>query len=114
MPKTLHRRRLLQVALLGGAALPVFSRLLHAADDSPPILDENDVTAKSLAYVADASKVDAAAYPNYKPGQLCSNCGLWQGEPADKLGGCELVLGQYVVGKGWCKVWEARKPKSGA
>ena len=114
MLKKLQRRSLIRVALLGAAALPAARLLLAAADDSPPILDENDVTAKSLAYVADATRVDVATCPNYKAGQLCSNCGQWQGAPADKLGGCELVLGQYVVGKGWCKVWEVRPAKAGA
>ena len=116
MPKTLQRRRLIHVALLGAASLPGVSRLLRAAaaDDSPPVLDENDITAKSLAYIADATKIDVAAYPNYKPGQICSNCSQWTGEPADKLGGCQLVLGQYVVAKGWCKVWEVIPNKPAA
>jgi hypothetical protein len=110
MNKTIQRRALLKVALMGGAAIPVAAVLFRSAraDDAIPVLDENDVTAKSLAYVADASKVDVKAYPAFKPGQDCSNCSQYLGEKGDKLGGCMLVLGQYVQAKGWCKVWEAK------
>ncbi len=109
---TIARRSLIRLAFLGSTALPLVAALMRAAhaEEGPPVLDINDPTAKTLEYVTDATKVDAKNYPNYKPGQKCSNCSQWQGEPADKLGGCELVLGQYVLGEGWCKVWEQKKP----
>jgi High potential iron-sulfur protein len=111
---SIARRSLIKATLVGTVAIPLAAQLLQssqAADDSPPILDVNDPTAKALAYVEDAAKVDAKIFPAYKPGQKCTNCSQWQGEPADKLGGCELVLGQFVRGEGWCKVWEPKPAK---
>lgn len=113
MPRSNERRRLIKTAVLGAAALPLLARMLRGAraDEPIPVLDEADVTAKSLGYVADASRVDAKANPNFKPGQDCSNCSQYLGEPKDKMGGCNLVLGQFVLARAWCKVWE---PKPGA
>ena len=37
-------------------------------------VDPNEPQAKSLGYVEDATKVDAKANPNFKPGQHCANC----------------------------------------
>jgi High potential iron-sulfur protein/Protein of unknown function (DUF2384) len=105
------RRSLIKATLMGTVAIPLaaqFQRSAHAADDSPPILDVNDPTAKALAYIEDAAKVDAKAFPAYKSGQNCANCSQWQSAPTDKLGGCELVLGQFVRSAGWCKVWEPK------
>ena len=107
------RRALLKAALAGGAALPVAAGLLRAAraDEEIPLLAESDVTAQSLAYVADASRVDAKAYPAFKPGQDCSNCSQYLGDKGDPKGACNLVLGQFVLAKGWCKAWEPKPAK---
>jgi High potential iron-sulfur protein len=104
------RRTLIKSTLMGLAGLPLalYSRMQAKADNPPPILDVNDPTAKALAYIEDAAKVDAKAFPAYKSGQNCANCSQWQSAPTDKLGGCELVLGQFVRSTGWCKVWEPK------
>jgi High potential iron-sulfur protein len=107
------RREFIRKFLLGVAALPasaLLSRTAHADDDFPT-LKEDDTTAKSIAYVADATKVDAKAFPQYKPGQDCSNCKLYSADKGAPKGVCELVLGQYVLAKGWCKSWEPIPPK---
>jgi High potential iron-sulfur protein len=106
------RRAFITNALLGAAALPATALLSRAvrADDFPT-LKEDDTTAKSIAYVADATKVDAKAFPQYKPGQDCSNCKLYASDPGAPKGVCELVLGQYVLAKGWCKSWEPKPGK---
>ena len=107
MTTIIQRRSFIKAMMAGAAAVPLAlppARRATAAD-AAPVLDVNDPTAKALAYVADASSVDVRNNPKYQPGQKCSNCSLWQGEPTDKLGGCELVLGQYVLGTGWCKAW---------
>jgi hypothetical protein len=110
MTSIIQRRSFIKAMVVGAAALPLAVQTARRATgaDAPPVLDVNDPTAKALAYVADASSVDVRNYPKYQPGQKCSNCSLWQGEPTDKLGGCELVLGQYVLSTGWCKAWEAK------
>lgn len=107
------RRALLKAALTGGVALPFAAGLLRTAraDDEIPLLAESDVTAKSLAYIADATKVDAKAFPSFKPGQDCSNCSQWLGDKGDAKGACQLVLGQFVLAKAWCKAWEPKPTK---
>jgi hypothetical protein len=111
--KNIARREFIRNTLLGAAALPAAALLsLPArADDDFPTLKEDDTTAKSIAYVADASKVDAKAFPQYKPGQDCSNCKLYASDKGAPKGVCELVLGQYVLAKGWCKSWEPKPGK---
>ena len=49
----------------------LLGRTAHAAAGK---VDPNEPQAKSLGYVEDATKVDAKANPNYKPGQICANC----------------------------------------
>lgn len=98
------RRRLLQGALAGLAALPAATLIAREAAAADP-LSESDATAKSLAYVGDASKVDAKTNPTYKPGQLCSNCIQYTGKAGAADGPCNIFPGKLVKAKGWCKVW---------
>jgi High potential iron-sulfur protein len=109
MPLTrLRRRDFIGKALLGVAAIPAAAALSRTAraDDDFPTLKEDETTAKSIAYVADATRVDAKAYPQFKPGQDCSNCKLYSSDKGASKGICQLVLGEYVLAKGWCKSWE--------
>lgn len=99
----LSRRRLLQGALVGIAAVPAASLLAGSA--SAEMLSESDATAKSLGYVADAQKVNAAANPNYKPGQHCANCMQYTGKAGAAAGPCNIFPGKDVAAAGWCKVW---------
>jgi hypothetical protein len=99
----LSRRQLLQGALAGIAAVPAASLL--ARDASAATLSETDATAKSLGYVADAKKVDAAANPNFKPGQNCANCMQFTGKAGAATGPCNIFPGKDVAAAGWCKVW---------
>jgi hypothetical protein len=69
------------------------------------MVDEKDPQAAGLGYKADATKVDKAKQPKYAAGQLCSNCALYQGKPADAAGGCPLFAGKQVAGKGWCSAY---------
>ena len=113
MPKQIGRRALLKSALTGVSALPAAALLLRTAraEDDFPLLKESDLAAKSIGYVADARKVDPKVYPAFKAGQDCSNCKLYLGDKGDPKGPCELVLGQFVLAKAWCKAWEP-KPKT--
>jgi hypothetical protein len=110
MSKIIGRRTLLKAALTGVASLPLAAALVRPAraDDQFPLLKEEDTTAKSIGYVADAGKVDATVYPTFRKGQDCSNCKLYLGDKGEPQGACELVLGQFVLAKAWCKAWEAR------
>ena len=102
------RRTLLKGALLGVAAVPVSALLARTADAAAGKVDPNEPQAKSLGYVEDATKVDAKANPNYKPGQICANC--LQAPAQAGRGGSSLqhLRGRNVAAKGWCKVYVKR------
>ena len=106
--KTFPRRTLLKGALLGVATVPVAS-LLNRADAAPGPVDPNEPQAKSLGYVVDASKVDAKANPNFKPGQHCANCLQLTGKAGDAWRPCNIFPKHLVAATGWCSVW-AKKP----
>ena len=109
MQHEMSRRDLIKRALLASAFVPalgLIARQSHAADLTP--LDANDPTAKALAYVADASHVDAKVNPNFKTGQHCANCAQYQGKPTDATAGCTIFPGRSVAAGGWCKVWAQR------
>jgi len=106
--KTYPRRTLLKGALLGVAAVPVTALLGRAEAAAAPV-DPNEAQAKSLGYVADATKVDAKANPNYKPGQHCGNClQAPTAKPGDKTVACNIFAGRMVSANGWCKVYVAK------
>jgi len=100
----ISRRRLLQGAIAGMAAVPAAALIARSAA-AAEALTEADPTAKSLAYVTDASKVNAKANTNYKPGQKCANCLQYSGKPGAADGPCALFPNKTVKAAGWCKVW---------
>jgi High potential iron-sulfur protein len=69
------------------------------------LVDEKDVQAVALGYVADAKRVDAKKFPKFAAGQNCANCALYQGKATDKAAGCPLFAGKQVAGAGWCSAW---------
>ena len=72
-----------------------------------PLVDEKDVQAAALGYVAVAAKADKAKFPKYADGQVCSNCSLYQGGTADQ-GGCPLFPGKQVLAKAWCSAYNKK------
>lgn len=101
------RRTLLKGALLGVAAVPVSALLTRTADAATGRVDPNETQAKALRYIEDATKVDPKANPQFKPGNICGNCG--HAKPGT---GAEVpcaIFGQRMVAtKGWCNVWMKR------
>jgi hypothetical protein len=95
------RRDFIRLAALSGAALATHGAL--AAD--APVLDEKDPQAVALGFVADATKVAKAKYPNYAAGQACSNCQFYQGKAGAAMGPCPLYGGKQVSAKGWCSAY---------
>ena len=87
------------VAMLVGAQ----GQAANAAD--APMVDEKDATAVQLGYVADATKANTTKYPNYKPGQDCAGCQLYQGKAGSASGPCPLFAGKQVAAKGWCSAY---------
>ena len=106
--RKIARRDVLKGALIGVAAVPVTAILGRAEAAAGPV-DPNEPQAKSLGYVVDASKVDAKANPNFKPGQNCATC---LQVPAGKEKGpkipCNIFAGRNVSANGWCKVFVKR------
>jgi hypothetical protein len=102
------RRTLLKGALLGVAAVPVSALLSRTADAAAGKVDPNEPQAKSLGYIEDAAKVDAKANPNYKAGQMCSNCLQAPAKPGAAEVPCNIFAQRNVAAKGWCKVYVKR------
>jgi hypothetical protein len=92
--------------LIAGTLVPALGLLGNTAgaQTSTP-LDPNDPTAKSLHFVTDSSKVDAAANPTYKAGQKCGTCAQFTGKAGATTGGCNIFVGHTVPASGWCQVW---------
>ena len=102
----ISRRRLLQQALAGIAAVPAAALVAREAlAAKEPEVAESDPTAQSLNYVHDASKVNTKKNPTYKPGQHCANCIQYTGKAGEASGGCNIFPGKSVRAAGWCKVW---------
>ena len=98
MPLPLDRRVFMLTLASSGAVLATGAQ-------AQVMVDEKDPQAAALGYVADAKRVDTKKFPKYAAGQMCSNCAIYQGKPADKAGGCPLFAGKQVAGPGWCSAW---------
>lgn len=110
MKHKVTRRSVVKGALLLSAIVPALGLIGNtgaATADLPP-LDPKDPAAVTLGFVDDVSKVDAAANPNYAPGQQCVNCEQFQGKASGARGGCVLFSGKSVPAAGWCKVWRQK------
>jgi hypothetical protein len=108
--KIISRRALVKSGLIAGAVIPTLGLMTRSATAAGlPPLDPKDPTAQSLGFVLDASKVNAAANPTYKPTQKCGTCAQFLGKAGDASGGCNIFAGKSVPVGGWCKVW-AQKP----
>lgn len=109
MQRKISRRALVKGSLMAGAFIPALGMIGTAEGAALTPLDANDPQAKSLGFVTDAHKVNAAANPMYKAGQKCTNCAQFTGTPTDATAGCNVFAGHSVPGGGWCKVWAAKK-----
>ena len=72
------------------------------------MLDPADPQAKSLGYVADATKTDSAKFKTYAAGQACANCALYGGKAGDAAGPCPIYAGKQVSAKGWCSAYNKK------
>jgi hypothetical protein len=106
MQRKLSRRSMIKGGLIAGAILPMAGLMSrHARAAALPPLDPSDPTAKALGFVTDASKVDAKAYPTFKPSQKCGTCAQFQGKAGDATAACTIFAGKSVPQGGWCQVW---------
>jgi len=85
--------------------LAAFGAVLVNRVQAQALVDEKDVQAAALGYVADAKRVDVPKSPKFATGQNCNNFARYQGKAADKAGGCPLFGGKLVAGAGWSSAW---------
>ncbi len=107
MSTPLPRRVFLMTAAACGAAMATspLPPINQPSPGSTILVDEKNAQAVALGYVADAKRVDVKKFPKYAAGQVCSNCALYQGKPAEKSANCPLFAGKQVAGPGWCSAW---------
>lgn len=101
---SISRRRFMTGLAVSAAGLSVVDHRSAAQD--MPILAEDDPTAASLKYVANAADADASLR---KDGSFCHNCALYTGATEADYGPCSIFPGKQVAAGGWCSVW-APKP----
>lgn len=99
---SMSRRKFILGSVAAGSAMAMM-RTATAAD--APMLSEADPQAKSLGYVANATKADKAKFPKYAAGQACSNCSLYQGKAGSASGPCPIFAGKQVASAGWCSAY---------
>ena len=110
MQSKFSRRAIVKGGLIAGAFIPAMSLMSRSAHATAlPPLDPKDPTAQALGFVPDATKVDTASNPTYKPNQKCGTCAQFQVKAGDASGGCNIFVGKSVPAGGWCKTW-AQKP----
>ncbi len=100
MNQSVPRRVFLLTLASSGAVLATGAQAQAQAQ-----VDEKDPKAAGLGYVANAKRVDVKKHPKFAVSQNCANCALYQGKPADKVGGCPLFAGKQVASAGWCSAW---------
>ena len=105
MNKSLPRRVFLMTAAACGVALTTAVQAQATATTAAAMVDEKNVQAVALGYVADATRVDIKKFPKYATGQACNSCALYQGKTADKAANCPLFAGKQVAGAGWCSAY---------
>lgn len=105
-----NRRQFLKAVSTAVAITPVIALTACDAEagSNLPHQTEADPSAAAMGYREDASKVDAAKYPQRKPDQNCANCTLAVGKAGDVWLGCQLFAGKAVSAKGWCAAWAAK------
>ena len=110
MQNKFSRRAIVKGGLIAGAFIPAMGFMSSSANAAAlPPLDPKDPTAQALGFITDATKVDTASNPTYKPNQKCSSCAQYQGKAGDASGGCNIFAGKSVPAGGWCKTW-TQKP----
>jgi hypothetical protein len=98
----ISRRQILQWSPL--LALPCVAAA-RAADE---LLHDGDPDAQAIDYQADARDVDRQRFPQFRPGQACSNCAIYTADAGASQGACAIVFGKFVSAGGWCPSYEKK------
>ena len=112
----MNSRRHFLRSIIAGSPLLIGAKALaqDAQAEAPASVPENDPVAIALGYIKDATKVDAAKYPQYKAGQICENCALYTGPAGKEDGPCTIFQNRLVAAKGWCATYAPKQPAAPA
>jgi hypothetical protein len=75
------------------------------AQGAPGKVDPKDPQAAPLGYTEDSTRVDARRFPRHAAEQVCANCQVYAGKPAEATGPCGVFAGKLVAAQGWCSAW---------
>ena len=121
MSNQVNRRSFIKLSVMGLAAAPLGHLLTSTSVQAAsiqregskeiPKVDMDDVQAKALHYVENATKA-----PRKSDTQFCHNCNLYSGQDGAQWGPCAIFsyrVNQYqqtlvVSAAGWCKSWGPR------
>jgi hypothetical protein len=95
-------RRLFMMQAVASVAAASLGARAWAEDRTP--LGEDDAEARKFEYVADATKVDIKKHPEFKPGDKCAKCQIYDDGP-NNMGGCPIFAGKLVAANGWCNAF---------
>ena len=91
--------------LIAGIGVGSSLALQGLAAAEPQKLSESDPNAQQYGYKEEASKVDKSKFADYKAGQECANCSLYQAQGSDAWGHCVLFGTKLVAAHGWCSAY---------
>lgn len=103
MKSSMSRREALKNIAVAAGALAVAGSAVAAP--GLPHLSPTDPMASGVSYQENAATVDAAKFPQYKPGSKCSNCAQITGKDGDTWRPCNVFAGKLVNANGWCMVY---------
>ena len=92
----------------GLVVLPLGRAYAQASATTAKHVSSSEPLAASLGYTENASTVDKAKYPTYKPGQKCGACRFFQGATGEQYGPCQIFGGEAVNVNGWCASFNAK------
>jgi len=99
----MNSRRIFILHSIAGVAAASLGACAFAAE-ARPLLREDDPEAMKFSYTADADKVDTKKFPDFKAGDRCAKCQIYEDEP-NNVGGCQVFPGKLVAGGGWCSAF---------
>ena len=101
----IQRRQFVKLAVGSAVVVPFFTSHQALAGGHMPKVEESDPQATALGYKHDTTTVDASAYANHDPSQICAGCNLYTGKEGDEWGGCSIFPGKEVAANGWCSAF---------
>jgi High potential iron-sulfur protein len=103
MSSSMSRREALKNIAIAAGALAVVRGGDAAADATH--VSMSDPMAAGVSYHENAATVNAAQFPQFKPGSKCATCAQIGGKDGDAWRPCNIFAGKLVNANGWCTVY---------